>query len=78
MATPNTPDKNDGSEKFIELFQHYENGLNGQKKYIGHTIQKTAIQRLSNDLHFPTRRNEDWKYTSVAGLLQLPYLDYTK
>jgi Fe-S cluster assembly protein SufD len=73
MATLNTPDKNDGREKFIELFQQYENGLNWQKKYTGHTIQKTAIQRLSNDINFPTRRNEDWKYTSVAGLLQPPY-----
>ena len=73
MATSNTPDNNDNREKFIELFQQYENGLNGQKKYTGHTIQKTAIKRLSNDINFPTRRNEDWKYTSVAGLLHPPY-----
>jgi len=73
MATPNTPDNNDSRKKFIELFQQYENGLNGQKKYTGHTIQKTAIKRLSNDINFPSRRNEDWKYTSVAGLLQPPY-----
>ncbi len=73
MATLNTPDNNNGREKFIELFQQYENGLNGQKNYTGHTIQKKAIQRLSNDINFPTRRNEDWKYTSVAGLLQPPY-----
>ena len=73
MATPNTPDNKDGREKFIELFQQYENGLNGQKKYTGHPIQKTAIKRLSNDINFPTRRNEDWKYTSVAGLLHPPY-----
>jgi len=73
MATLNSPDNNDNREKFIELFQQYENGLNGQKNYTGHTIQKTAIKRLSNDINFPSRRNEDWKYTSVAGLLQPPY-----
>ena len=60
-------------EKFIELFQQYENALNGQKDYAGHAIQKKAIQRLSNDINFPTRRNEDWKYTSVTELLQPQY-----
>ncbi len=73
MENENTPDKKDSREKFIELFRLYENGLNGQKIYAGHTIQKTAIQRLSNDINFPTRRNEDWKYTSVAELLQPHY-----
>ena len=37
MTNPNTPDKNDSREKFIELFRLYENTLNGQKDYIGHT-----------------------------------------
>ena len=73
MANPNTPDKNDSSEKFIELFRLYENTLNGQKNYVGHTIQKTAIQRLGNEVDFPTSRNEDWKYTSVVKVLQPQY-----
>ncbi|MFE3869050.1 Fe-S cluster assembly protein SufD [Flavobacterium sp. LS2P90] len=73
MANSNTPDKNDSRGKFIELFQHYESKLNGQKDYAGHAIQKTAIQRLSNDINFPTKSNEDWKYTSVAELLQPDY-----
>ena len=73
MAISHTPDKNDSRGKFIELFRQYENTLNGQKNYAGHAIQKTAIQRLGNDVNFPTRRNEDWKYTSVAELLQPQY-----
>ena len=73
MTNPNTPYKNDSREKFIELFRLYENTLNGQKYYAVHTIKKTAIQRLSNDVDFPTSRNEDWKYTSVAELLQQQY-----
>ena len=73
MTNQITPDKKDSREKFIELFRLYENSLNGQKDYVGHTIQKTAIQRLSNDVDFPTRRNEDWKYTNVAELLQPQY-----
>ena len=73
MANPNTTDKKDSREKFIELFRLYETTLNGQKDYTGHTIQKTAIQRLGNDVDFPTRRNEDWKYTSIAELLEQQY-----
>ena len=73
MANENTPDNKDSREQFIELFRLYENTLNGQKNYVGHTIQKTAIQRLSKDINFPTRRNENWKYTSVAELLQPHY-----
>jgi Fe-S cluster assembly protein SufD len=73
MTTRKTRDKKDSREKFIELFQQYENTLNGQKDYAGHLIQKTAIQRFSNDVNFPTRRNEDWKYTNVTELLQPQY-----
>ena len=73
MTTLKTRDKNDSREKFIELFQQYENSLNGQKDYAGHIIQKTAIQRLSNDVNFPTRRSEDWKYTNVTELLRPLY-----
>lgn len=73
MTNSITPDKKDSKGKFIELFHQYESALNGQKDYPGHAIQKTAIQRLSNDVNFPTTRNEDWKYTSVAELLQPQY-----
>lgn len=73
MANSDTPDKKDSRGKFIELFQHYESALNGQKNYPGHKLQKTAIQRLSNDINFPTRSNEDWKYTNVAELLLPDY-----
>lgn len=73
MTNINTAVKKDSREKFIELFRLYENSINGQKDYAGHSIQKMAIQRFSNDVDFPTRRNEDWKYTNVAELLQVQY-----
>ena len=73
MANSNIPDQKESKGHFIELFKHYENAQNGQKDYPGHAIQKTAIQRLSNDINFPTIRNEDWKYTSVADLLHPQY-----
>ena len=73
MKIQNTPDKNDNRRKFIELFRLYENSLNGQKNNVMHSLQKVAIQRFGNNVDFPTRRNEDWKYTNVAELLQPTY-----
>jgi Fe-S cluster assembly protein SufD len=73
MVNSNTADKKESRNRFMELFQHYETTLNGQKDYPGHIIQKKAMQRLSNDIPFPTISNEDWKYTNVADVLQPQY-----
>jgi Fe-S cluster assembly protein SufD len=73
MVNSNTADKKESRSRFMELFQHYETTLNGQKDYPGHIIQKKAMQRLSNDIPFPTISNEDWKYTNVADVLQPQY-----
>ena len=62
----------DNKEWYVELFQHYENSLNGQKKYAIYELHKAAIKRLKS-LDFPNRELEDWKYTSVANLLQHQY-----
>ena len=64
----------DNKEWYVELFQHYENSLNGQKKYAIYELHKAAIKRLKS-LDFPNRKLEDWKYTSVANLLQHQYLE---
>jgi Fe-S cluster assembly protein SufD len=73
MVNSNTADKKESRNRFMELFQHYETTLNGQKDYPGHIIQKKAMQRLSNDIPFPAISNEDWKYTNVADVLQPQY-----
>jgi hypothetical protein len=73
MVNSNTADKKESRNRFMELFQHYETTLNGQKDYPGHIIQKKAMQRLSNDIPFPSISNEDWKYTNVADVLQPQY-----
>lgn len=55
---------------FAKLFEIYEQALNGQKSHPIHKIRKTAIKRLSEDLEFPTTKNEDWKYTRISPLLR--------
>ena len=57
--------------RFQNLFDLFETKLNGQRSEELHAHRKKAMDRLPG-LSFPTRRNEDWKYTSVNRILQLP------
>lgn len=54
------------------LFKDFELGLNGRSQSSAHAYRKAAIAKLQ-ELSFPTRRDEDWKYTSVAKVIQPPY-----
>ena len=61
-------------DRFRSLFNVYEGVLNGQRDHQLHSFRTAAIQRLDT-LDFPTRRDENWKYTSLNRLLQLPLQD---
>lgn len=75
--TPTIQDKfADVKNWFSKLFETYENNLNGQKNQTIFDIRKTAINRLPS-LNFPTRRDEDWKYTSVNKVLKPQYTEGT-
>ncbi|HMQ46084.1 MAG TPA: Fe-S cluster assembly protein SufD [Saprospiraceae bacterium] len=60
-------------EHFGLLFQAFEQSLNGQSAQPLHLIRQSALKRFSEELDFPTRRDEAWKYTSVNRLLQGRY-----
>lgn len=64
----------DTKQWFTTLFGLYESTLNGRKDKPLHRIRRAAIDRIG-ELNFPTRRDEDWKYTSVTPLLQPRYKD---
>ena len=59
----------DSKQWYISNFELFENSLNGSRKTPFHQIRKDAISKFS-DLGFPTPRNEEWKYTNVAPILQ--------
>jgi Fe-S cluster assembly protein SufD len=63
-------------DRFQQLFIAQEARLNGHKQYPLHDIRQKAIQAL-HEQPFPTRRDEDWKYTSVNPLLQIAYQEGT-
>ncbi|MEO0341204.1 MAG: SufD family Fe-S cluster assembly protein, partial [Bacteroidota bacterium] len=58
--------------RFKTLFDHFEQQLNGQRKHPIHAIRKAAATHLET-LRFPTRRDEDYKYTSFARVLNQDY-----
>ncbi len=59
-------------DAFLTLFQNFEGGLNGEKGHSMHEWRRKAILRLK-DLRFPTRRDEDWKYTPVTKVVSPTY-----
>ncbi|MCB0634652.1 MAG: SufD family Fe-S cluster assembly protein, partial [Lewinella sp.] len=61
-------------DRFRSLFNVFEHALNGHRDDQLHGFRKAGIQRL-DALDFPTRRDENWKYTSLNPLLQLPLQD---
>ena len=60
---------------FHKLFTLWEQGLNGHKDHPLVQFRKQGYLELQNS-SFPTRRDEDWKYTSLNRLLNVPYQQY--
>ncbi len=49
---------------YIDQFNKFEKGLNGQRTSPLHAIRKQAIEQFAA-LNFPAGGNEDWKYTNI-------------
>jgi Fe-S cluster assembly protein SufD len=62
---------------YIENFGKFENSLNGGASTPIHKIRKDALSNFSK-LEFPTTRNEEWKYTSIAPLLKHTFIPARK
>jgi Fe-S cluster assembly protein SufD len=54
---------------YLENFKLFENSLNGDRLASVSKLRKDAIDNFSK-LEFPTIKDEEWKYTSLAPLLQ--------
>ncbi|MGH2574612.1 MAG: hypothetical protein ACRDFC_02820, partial [Ignavibacteria bacterium] len=58
---------------YISNFNSFENSLNGQINSPVHKIRRQAVSVL-NELDFPTPKNEEWKYTNIAPLLNYSFV----
>lgn len=61
-------------DRFRSLFNVFEGALNGHRDHQLHDLRKAGIARL-DVMDFPTRRDENWKYTSINKVLQLSLQD---
>jgi hypothetical protein len=58
-------------ETYIAAFRDYESSPDASAPSWVRELRKTAIDRFAT-LGFPTTKNEDWRFTRVRQLLQLP------
>ena len=58
---------------YISNFGEFEKRLNGEKDNFIHQKRKAALSDFSK-LNFPSTKDEEWKYTSVAPLLKYNFV----
>ncbi len=55
--------------QYLKNYELFENSLNGERSSSISSLRKEALNKFS-DLSFPTVKDEEWKYTSIAPLLE--------
>jgi len=66
-------DRDANTKAWLEvLFKAHEAGLNGMKNHPIAAFKKNAFLELQ-DQRFPTRKDEDWKYTNVGPIIKSSY-----
>jgi Fe-S cluster assembly protein SufD len=64
---------------YLSQFDAFEKTLNGESKSTLHSLRREAIDKF-HSVGFPTTRNEEWRFTSVAPLAKtgfVPVLRYS-
>ncbi len=59
-------------DKIESSFLVFENELNGQKKTYAHKVRQKAFDIFEKN-GFPTKRDEEWKYTNLKPILKHDY-----
>ncbi|GAB3960805.1 Fe-S cluster assembly protein SufD [Spirosoma harenae] len=67
--TPSYSSYKDFKEQLLAAFRDNEERMNGASKTALHQLRRSALKQF-DQLGFPTIRNEEWKYSSVNGLLK--------
>ena len=61
--------KNSAREQYLSSFKTFEQSLNGKADTPLHQLRRQAIDQFAAQ-GFPTAQDEEWRYTSLAPLLQ--------
>ncbi|MBN4065732.1 Fe-S cluster assembly protein SufD [Candidatus Amoebophilus asiaticus] len=62
-------DKMDLKDNYLLKFKGFESSLNGKSTIPFHAMRQEAIKNF-RDIGFPTLRDEEWKYTNVAPIIE--------
>src|SRR5208283_3016598 len=57
---------------YLSNFARFEKSLGQKLRSPLHKLRKTALHRFA-DLGFPTARDEEWRFTSVAPIAKIPF-----
>ncbi|MEL6390194.1 MAG: SufD family Fe-S cluster assembly protein, partial [Bacteroidota bacterium] len=72
MPATSTIEKMDATTWFSTLFSAYESNLNGHRDHPHAQFRRAGFDALV-ERTFPTRRDEDWKYTGLTKVLANKY-----
>jgi Fe-S cluster assembly protein SufD len=64
-------------ERFINMFHLYDAGLNGHRHEPIAEYRRNGFELLKSE-DFPSRRDEDWKYTSVTPIINQKFIEAPK
>jgi Fe-S cluster assembly protein SufD len=67
-----TATRDSATDQYLSRFKAFEQGLNGQASTPLHRLRRQAIEQFAAQ-GFPTSRDEEWRYTSLAPLLQFAF-----
>src|SRR5262245_13922475 len=59
-------------DHYLSAFEEFEKEQAARSPPFVRRLRKAAVARLG-EVGFPTARNEDWKFTSVAPLVKVPF-----
>ncbi|HLC25643.1 MAG TPA: Fe-S cluster assembly protein SufD, partial [bacterium] len=60
------------TDNYLESFTQFENSAPGSSQVWVRSTRRAAMTRFS-ELGFPTLRDEDWRFTSVAPITQTDF-----
>lgn len=67
-----TSTRDSATDQYLSRFRAFEQTLNGQASTPLHPLRRQAIAQFAAQ-GFPTSRDEEWRYTNLAPLLQQPF-----
>jgi Fe-S cluster assembly protein SufD len=64
---------NNAVNHYLSEFDSFEKRFRGKQSSHLDRLRRSSIERFSQ-LGFPTQKNEEWKYTNLAQLIELPFV----